>query len=147
MSIDPDTRARVQASFARQTIMATLGAEMTELDGGRVVLELPFRADLCQQHGYVHAGALTTIADSACGYAALSLMPADQEVLTVDFTVNFLAPAAAERFRAEGTVLRSGRTLSVCRAEVFGLRAGEDDRMVGAMQATMMAVSPGSPAS
>lgn len=120
--------------------MTTLGAEMVELGRGRAALELPFRPDLCQQHGYVHAGALTTIVDSACGYATLSLLRADQEVLTVDFTANFLAPAAAERFRAEGTVLRSGRTLSVCRGEVFGLRTGEEPRLVAAMQATMMAV-------
>lgn len=139
-SLHPDARTRIEDSFGRQTIMRTLGADIVDLAPGRVVLALPFRSDLCQQHGYLHAGALTTVVDSACGYAALSLMPAGREVLTVDFTVNFLAPAAAESFRAEGTVLRAGRTLMVCRGEVYGSREREADRLICAMQATMTAV-------
>src|SRR3569832_2240985 len=111
---DPQMAARVRESFGRQTFMTTLGAVMTEVERGRVTIELPARADLCQQHGFLHAGAVTSIADSACGYAALTLMSADAAVLSVEFKVNLLAPAVGERMRATGRGLRAGRTLTVC---------------------------------
>jgi uncharacterized protein (TIGR00369 family) len=141
-SLDPATEARVRDSFGRQTMLATLGAVMTEVDPGRVVLEMPSDARFRQQFGYVHAGAVTTLVDTACGYAALTRMAPDREVLTVDFTTNFLAPAAGDRFRATATVLRAGRTIVVTRGEVHALSEGAEPRLVAAMQATMMAVAP-----
>lgn len=141
----PDEEERLRASLDRQTLMKTLGVEVVDMAAGRVVLDLPFRSDLCQQHGFVHAGVITAVVDSACGYAALSLMPAGREVLTVEFKVNLLAPARGERFRATGTVLRTGRTLTVCQGEVTALADGEPDRLVAAMQATMMAVNGATP--
>lgn len=136
---DPDFAARVNASFRRQTIMHTLGAELRKLEPGRVTISLPYRADLCQQHGFLHAGVLTTIVDSACGYAALSLMPPDVGVLSIEFKVNFMAPAQGELFLAHGQVIRSGRTISVCRGEVIALEKGHE-RSIALMQATMMTI-------
>jgi uncharacterized protein (TIGR00369 family) len=139
-TLDPATEQRLRESIGRQTLLTTLGVTVAELVSGRVVLDLPYRADLCQQNGYLHAGAITTLADSACGYAAASLMPADQDVLTVEFKVNLLAPARGERFRATGKVVRAGRTLTVCSAEVVALADGTEPKLVALMQATMMAV-------
>jgi uncharacterized protein (TIGR00369 family) len=139
-SLDPAVEARVQASFARQSMPRTLGATMVEVGPGRVVLEMPHDPRFAQQFGYTHAGAVTTLVDTACGYAALTRMAADREVLTVDFTANFLAPAAGERFRATATVLRAGRTIVVTRGEVHALDGSGTARLVAAMQATMMAV-------
>src|SRR5512142_2343876 len=115
---DPDYAARVRTSFGRQQAMALLGAEMTMVVPGMTEIVLPFREELTQQHGFVHAGIITTIVDSACGYAALSLMPPDVGVLTIDFKVNLLKPAAGERFVARGQVVKPGRTIMVCRGEV-----------------------------
>ena len=120
--------------------MQTLGAELETVAPGEVVIALPFREDLTQQHGYLHAAAATAIADSACGYAALTLMPSEREVLSVEFKMNLLAPAAGERFTARGVVLRPGRTLTVCTAEVFAERDGAR-ALVAAMQATMIAIA------
>ncbi len=144
--------ARVRASFAAQSMLTTLGASMAEVERGRVVLEMPSDPRFGQQFGYTHAGAVTALVDTACGYAALSLMPEDREVLTVDFTVNFLAPAAGTGFRATATVLRAGRTLAVTRGDVHALADGAPPRLVAAMQATMIGVPvpttpPGEPAS
>jgi uncharacterized protein (TIGR00369 family) len=141
-AIDPAVEARVRASFARQTMPATLGATMVEVRPGRVVLEMPRDARFAQQFGYTHAGAVTALVDTACGYAALTRMAEDRKVLTVDFTANFLAPAAGECFRATGTVLRAGRTIVVTRGEVHAVDAAGSVRLVAAMQATMMAVPP-----
>ncbi len=135
----PDFAQRARASYARQTVMATLGAEMTHVAPGEVEIAMPFREDLTQQHGFLHAGVITTIVDSACGYAALTLMPADTGVLTVEYKVNFVAPAAGERFVARGRVTKPGRTLTVCAGDVFALRDGEE-RLVATMLATMMAI-------
>jgi uncharacterized protein (TIGR00369 family) len=115
---DRDFEQRIRSSFQRQKIMETIGAVLTRVAPGYVEIELRFRDSLTQQHGYVHAGIITAIADSACGYAALSLLPADTEVLTVEYKVNFLAPAQGTRFVARGPVVRSGRTVSVCAGEV-----------------------------
>ena len=134
--------ADVRASLSRQSFMTVLGAEPVEISPGRVVLEMPFREDLCQQNGFLHAGVITSVADSACGYAALTLMAPGSDVLSVEFKVNLLAPAVGDRFRAVGTVVRSGRTLTVCSGEVFALTEGQRDKQVGLMQATMIALSP-----
>jgi uncharacterized protein (TIGR00369 family) len=141
VTLDPGTEQRIRQSIGRQTLLATLGVAIAELSSGRVVLDLPYRADLCQQHGYVHAGAITTLADSACGYAAATLMPADRDVLTVEFKVNLLTPARGERFRATAEVIRAGRTLTVCSAEVVAWSDGAQHRPIALMQATMMAVT------
>jgi uncharacterized protein (TIGR00369 family) len=139
-ALDVETEHRIRESIGRQTLLSTLGISVAGLTSGRVTLDLPFRADLCQQHGYVHAGAITALADSACGYAAASLMLADRDVLTVEFKVNL-------RFRATGTVVRAGRTLTVCSAEVVAWADDSDGKpaaplvTVALMQATMMAVS------
>jgi uncharacterized protein (TIGR00369 family) len=140
--LDRGVERRVRASFGRQTMLRTLGAEITEVGPGRVVLEMPADDRFTQQFGYTHAGAVTTLVDTACGYAALTRMAADREVLTVDFTANFLAPAAGERFRATATVLRAGRTIVVTRGEVHSVDGAGTTRLVAAMQATMMAVAP-----
>ena len=136
MTIDA---ADVRASLSRQSFMTVLGAEPIEISPGRVVLEMPFRSDLCQQNGFLHAGVITSLADSACGYAALTLMAPGSDVLSVEFKVNLLAPAVGERVRAVGTVVRSGRTLTVCSGEVFALADGRPDKQVALMQATMIA--------
>ncbi len=138
MTIDA---AAVRASLSRQSFMTVLGAEPVEISPGRVVLEMPFRQDLCQQNGFLHAGVVTSIADSACGYAALTLMPPGSDVLSVEFKVNLLAPAVGDRFRAVGTVVRSGRTLTVCSGEVFALAEDRSDKQVALVQATMIAAS------
>jgi uncharacterized protein (TIGR00369 family) len=135
--VDPDFEARVRASFVRQRIMQAFGAELTEVRPGEVEIALPFRDDLTQQHGYLHAAAVTAVADTACGCAALTLMEPGREVLAVEFKVNFLAPAAGRRFLARGRVLRPGRTLTVCAAEVRAEQEG-DRRLVAVMQATMI---------
>jgi uncharacterized protein (TIGR00369 family) len=136
---DPDFVRRVQESFARQTVMTTIGAEMTRVEPGAVEIVLPYRADLTQQHGFLHAGVITTIVDSACGYAALTLMPADTGVLTVEYKVNFMAPAAGERFLARGRVTKPGRTLTVCAGDVYAEQDGRE-RLIATMLTTMMAI-------
>lgn len=132
-----DMLARVRASFDRQAMMTTLGVEVTAVQRGKVVMSLGHDERLTQQHGFLHAGAVTAVLDTACGYAAFSVMPADAAVLTVSFTVNLMAPAAGERFTITGEVVRAGRTLVVCRGEAF---ADGSDRSFAVMQATMTAV-------
>jgi uncharacterized protein (TIGR00369 family) len=119
--------------------METMGARLVEVTPGEVVIELPFRKELTQQHGFLHAGAVTAVVDSACGYAALTLMTSESAVLSVEFKVNLLAPAAGARFRAVGRVIRSGRTITVCGGELWAARDG-GEVLVAVMQATMMAV-------
>ncbi len=113
--------ALIRESFAHQTIMATIGARLESIEAGRVSIALPFAPHLCQQHGFLHAGVVTTIADSACGYAALSLMPEGSSVLTVEFKVNLMAPAKGDMFLAEGHVVKAGRTLTITQGEVIAL--------------------------
>ena len=136
----PDYATRVRASFDRQRAMALLGAQISTVAPGTVEITLPFREELTQQHGFVHAGIITAIADSACGYAALSLMPADVGVLTVEFKVNLLNPAAGIRFVARGQVVKPGRTITVCTGEVVAEREDDTVRPVAIIQATIMAV-------
>ena len=121
---DPDFEARVRDSFGRQAIMELIGARVTRVEPGLVEIELPYRADLTQQHGFFHAGVTSIIADSAGGYAAYSLFPADASVLTTEFKINLLAPADGELLRALGRVVKPGRTLTVCEAEVFAVKDG-----------------------
>ena len=134
---DPDFERRVRESFVRQKFMATLGATLDGVWPGEVHIGFTHREELTQQHGYLHAGVLASVADSACGYAALSLMEPGTGVLSVEFKINMLAPAAGTRFVAIGRVVRSGRTITVCTGEV---RGEESASPVAMMQATMMAV-------
>jgi uncharacterized protein (TIGR00369 family) len=136
---DPDYEARVRASFARQAAMATLGAEIAHLAPGEVDLRMPYRAELTQQHGFMHAGIVGTLADSACGYAAYTLMPADAAILSVEYKLNLMSPAAGESFIARARVKKSGRTLSVVTADVFALREGQE-HLIATMQGTMMTI-------
>jgi uncharacterized protein (TIGR00369 family) len=134
---DPGWNAKVRASFDRQTFMQTIGAKLVSLSPGRCEVELPFRADLCQQNGYLHGGLVTTIAANATGYAAFSLMPANSSVLGTEYKINLLNPAAGERFVAVGQVLKPGRLLTVVECDVEAIRAGEK-KLIAKMLATMM---------
>lgn len=141
-SFEPQTSRfaeRVRESFAQQALMKTIGASILDVKPGEVLIELPFRDDLTQQHGYLHAGVVTSIVDSACGYAALSLMPEDANVLSVEYKINLLSPAQGERFIARGRVKRAGRNLSVCEGEVSAFR-GDEEKTVAVMLATMMTI-------
>jgi uncharacterized protein (TIGR00369 family) len=122
---DPDWDARVRASFAKQAFMAYLGAELSHVSPGAVDIELGLMPELTQQHGFFHAGATSSIADSAAGYAALSLFAAGTGVLTTEFKVNLLNPAKAPRLVARGRVIKPGRTLTIARADVYGLSETE----------------------
>ena len=128
----------IKQSFARQSIMRLIGAELSLLEPGIVEITLPYRADLAQQNGYVHAGIVTTIADSAAGYAAYSLMPAGAEVLSVEFKVNLLRPAQGKSFLARAEVIKPGRTLTVARADVFAVAESGDRALVATMLATII---------
>lgn len=118
--------------------MGLIGGELTRVEPGVVEITLPYRADLTQQDGYVHAGIVTTIADSACGYAAYSLMPPESDVLAVEFKVNLLRPAKGDKFMARAEVIKPGRTLTVVRADVFATSGKDEWQLVATMQGTMM---------
>lgn len=137
-STNPSFADDIKRSFSKQTIMRLIGAELSRVEPGVVEITLPYRADLAQQHGYLHAGIVTTIADSACGYAAYSLMPPKSEVLSVEFKVNLLRPAKGEVFLAAAEVVKSGRTLTVVRADVFGMDQSGRRELVATMLGTMM---------
>ena len=135
----PEVQDRIRASFARQGLMTHLGAELSHIGPGRVHIVLPYRPELTQQHGYIHAGATSAIADSAGGYAAFTCFPADTAVLTVEYKMNLLAPAAGDYLEAEGVVLKAGRTLTVCRLEVYA--SSPDQRtLIAAGQQTLICV-------
>lgn len=136
---DPGYETRVRDSFARQSIMPTIGASLLYVRPGEVGIELPVHAGLGQQNGFVHAGVVTTIADSACGYSALSMALSGVDVLSVEFKVNLLSPATGERLQARGRVVRAGRTITVCAADVFGL-AGDEEKHIATMLATIISV-------
>ena len=136
-AVDPDFASRVRHSFGRQRAMALIGASLTLVESGHVEIELPYREDLTQQKGYVHGGIVGMIADSACGYAAFTLMPATSSLVTVEYKINLLAPAVGESLLARGEVIKPGRTLSVTRAEVYA-RQGAKTVQVAAMQQTLM---------
>jgi len=137
---DPEFESRIRSSFALQGLMKTIGARLLKVDPGEVRIELPYSKALTQQHGFIHAGILSTIADNACGYAAYSLMPAGSEVLGVENKINFLAPAKGERFVAIGKVIKAGRTLAICSGDVWAYSNGEKT-LVAVMQTTMMALA------
>lgn len=133
---DPNFRQRISSSFEQQQVMQTLHAELCSVEPGIVRIELPYQASLTQQHGFLHAGIITTIIDSACGYAAFSLMPADAEVLSVEFKINLMAPAKGERLIAIGKVIKPGRTLTVVHGDAYMLIDGKQKpvtHMVGTM--------------
>lgn len=138
-----DLHQRIATSFHAQGLMATLGARLILVEDGEVRIELPFAAALSQQHGYVHAGAITSVVDSACGYAALTRGPEGCEVVTAEFKTNFLRPAIGERFVAVGRVANAGRQLAVVTGEVLAYAAGAaEPKVVAMMQATMVYVQP-----
>ena len=137
---DPTFDERVRASFARQRVMQTLGIEIVRLAPGEIDLGMAYDATYTQQHGFTHAGILSTAMDSACGYAAFSLMPPDAAVLTVEFKINLLAPAAGERFLFQGRVIKPGRTLTICDAQAFAITDNGAQRLIATMTGTLMAV-------
>src|SRR4029079_2042247 len=137
-SLNPSFAEEVELSFARQPIMNLIGAKLSLIEPGVIEITLPYRADLTQQRGFLHAGVVTTIADSACGYAAYSLMPAGSEVLSVEFKVNLLRPAQGESFVARAEVIKAGRTLTVVRADVFGVAGNGRRELIATMQGTMI---------
>lgn len=139
MADAPFNPGRVRASFAKQRVMATIGASLDRVEPGLVEISMPPNPALVQQHGYLHAGIVATIADSACGYAALSLMPDDAAVLSIEFKTNMLAPADGERFIARGRVIKPGRTIMVCDATVHAVRK-DGEKLVATMTGTMMVV-------
>jgi uncharacterized protein (TIGR00369 family) len=131
----------IKRSFASQSIMGLIGARLNLVEPGVVEITLPYRRDLTQQHGYLHAGIVTTIADSASGYAAYSLMPAGSEVLSVEFKINLLRPAKGESFLARAEVIKPGKSLTVVRADVFGLSETGSRELVAALQGTMFCMA------
>ena len=136
---DPAFAERVRTSFDRQRFMGTLGARLGRVAAGEVDIELPVADALTQQHGFVHAGALASVLDSAAGYAAFTLMPAGAAVLSIEFKINLLEPARGRSIVARGRVVRAGRTISVCRADAVALEEGRET-LVATLQGTMMCV-------
>jgi uncharacterized protein (TIGR00369 family) len=136
---DPNYRARVEESFARQKTMGTLKIALVRVEPGEVELMFPYQDAFTQQHGFVHAGVLATALDTACGYAAFSLMSPEAAVLSIEFKINLLAPAQGDHFRIIGRVIKPGRTITVCQAEAFACR-GDQSKLVASMTGTMMAV-------
>lgn len=137
---NPDFAARVRDSFSRQGAMAHIGARLTRVEAGFVDIAVDFRPELAQQHGYFHGGIVGMIADSAGGYAAFSLMPAEASVLTVEYKINLLAPSEGTRLIARGRVTKPGRTLSVCQADVFVERGGQE-HLCAMLLATLMTMT------
>jgi uncharacterized protein (TIGR00369 family) len=138
--VNPDYATRVRASFDRQGAMRLIGARLAEVHPGYCAIELPYRSDLTQQHGYIHAGIVSTIADCAGGYAGFTLFPADATVLTVEYKLNLIAPAAGERLVAEAEVVKPGRTLAITRCEVFAEADGKRS-LCAIMQQTLIVLS------
>jgi uncharacterized protein (TIGR00369 family) len=134
---DSDYETRVRASFARQRVMETIGAQLVRVAPGEVEIALRFREDLTQQHGYLHAGIVAAVVDSACGYAAMTLTGAGADVLSIEFKLNLLSPAAGERFVARARVKRAGRNVTVCTGDLFAV-TGDSEKAVATMLATMM---------
>jgi uncharacterized protein (TIGR00369 family) len=137
---DPSFAERVRASFGKQAAMHTIGARLADIDSGRVVIELPWQQALTQQHGFLHAGMVATALDSACGYAASTLMAADAGVLTIEYKINLLAPAQGTLFRMEGLVVKPGRTITVTEGRAWALHEGRE-KLIATMGATLMAIT------
>lgn len=138
---DPDFEERVRSSFARQKAMETIGAELTVVTPGTVEIEMPYSAALTQQHGFLHAGVISTALDSACGYAAFSMMPANAAVLTIEFKVNLLAPGRGERFLFRGSVTKPGRTIIVADGQAYAFAADGAAKLIATMTGTMMTIT------
>lgn len=136
---DPQSVARMRADFDRQGAMATMGISVADIAPGRVILEMPFNSAFSQHHGFMHAGVITSGMDSACGFAAFTLMAAPSEVLTVEFKCSFMAPARGQSFRFEGEVIKSGRTLTFTQGRTIAVD-GTEETTVATITATMMAV-------
>lgn len=137
---DPAFEARARASFAAQTMMASMGVEVDRVTPGEVVLGMDHNPRFTQQHGFLHGGAISAVLDTACGFAALTLMPADAGVLTVEMKVSLMAPGRGRRFRFAGRVIKPGRTLIFCEAVAHALDAGEE-KLIATMTATMMTIT------
>lgn len=138
---NPDYEHRTRLSFDRQQMMKTLGVRLNSVKPGKVELEMPYHSDFTQQHGFLHAGTVSTALDSACGYAAFSLMPADSAVLTIEFKVNLLSPAIGERFLFRAEVIKPGRTISLADGRAWAVGKNSDEKLIATMTATMMAVT------
>lgn len=138
-SLSPETEQRVRESFSQQELINTLNGKLTLLEPGQANIQMPFDKRFTQQDGFLHAGVVTTLMDSACGYAAYTLMPEDSRVLSVEFKVNFLHPARGEKFRAEGRVIKPGKTLTICEGKLFAAQDSQE-KLVAVMQATMICV-------
>jgi uncharacterized protein (TIGR00369 family) len=136
---DPNFEAKVRESFGRQGLMTNIGAQLIAITPGQVDIEVAWRPEITQQQGFVHGAVIAAIVDTACGYASFTLMPAGVDVLTVEFKVNFLAPAIGDKMIARGRVSKAGRTLTFCSGEAFALKDGKE-KLVATMQATMMTV-------
>ena len=136
---DPNYEARIRESFVKQSAMQTIGATIGAVQPGEVHIDLPFSHHITQQDGFLHAGIVTTLVDSACGYAAFTLMPVNSRVLSVEFKINLMSPAIGDRFIAIGKVIKPGRTITVCSGEVFAFE-GKESKLVALMQATMIRV-------
>ena len=132
-----DFEQSVRTSFSKQPLMKLIGAELAKVLPGEVEIILPFKNDLTQHNGFLHAGILTTIVDNACGFAALSLMPKNASVLSIEFKVNFMSPGKGEKFLAKGKVVKPGRTITFCSGEVISLN-GDEQKLVATMTATMI---------
>lgn len=137
---DPHYDRRTRASFERQAAMKTIGAFLAAIDPGRVVIELPYSEALTQQHGFLHAGMIATALDSACGYAAFTLMPHDAGVLTIEYKINLVAPGRGQLFRMVGEVVRPGRTITVVEGRAFAVDDGKD-KLIATMTATEMTIT------
>ncbi len=138
-AIDPGYADRVGQSLASQQALATIGAELEHVAPGEVDIGFDFDVSLTQQHGFIHAGILSTVMDSACGYAAYSLMPADAGILTIEFKVNLLSPARGERFIAKGRVVKPGRTITVADGQMFARHEGAE-KLIATMTGTLMTI-------
>jgi len=136
-----DYEERVRSSFARQVVMSTIGAELTSVTPGIVEIEMPYSKALTQQHGFLHAGIISTALDSACGYAAYSLMPPEAAVLTIEFKLNMLSPGKGERFLFRGSVTKPGRTIIVADGQAYAYSADGEARLIATMTATMMTIT------
>ncbi|MCY6381927.1 PaaI family thioesterase [Hoeflea prorocentri] len=137
---NPDFEARSRQSFDRQKVMATLSMMLNSVEPGKVELEMPFHEDFTQQHGFLHAGIVSTALDSACGYAAFTLMAADAAVLTIEFKINLLSPARGERFVFRAEVTKPGSTITVADGKAFAVRPDGTEKLVATMTGTMMAI-------
>lgn len=139
-TINPDFKARVQGSFARQRAMETIGAVLTTVEHGTVEIELPFDEKLTQQHGFLHAGIISAALDSACGYAAYSIMPPDAAVLTIEFKINLMSPGRGERFVFRGEVTKPGSTIIVSDGRAYAINGANPPKLIASMTGTMMVV-------